>query len=689
MRRALLGRLSRILRFGGTSTSMCVATLAAFLVAGAWAAARTMTLDDDKLLVGISDAQISPDGTRIAFIVSRQDFKNDRRDSTLMLMDVKTGEQRPLTYQRKGLGDPRWSPDGSRIAFTAWTGEGDDAGEQLFVMDMRGGDPIPITHAPRGVEQFTWRPDGRAFAYVTPDESKNAADAKKHLDAFVVGDQPFSDRSAPTPNHIWLINADGTGDRRLTSGSWSLPTSQPPSSPASPLSWSPNGSEIVFTKMPNAYDADGDLAVVAIVNVQTGAIRTLTTHGKYEGYGDFSPDGTRVAYWYPFEGDEAAQNDIFVAPAAGGNGDDVTRDQIDTNVQRAIWLPGSKALLIAGHKDTDAALWVKPLGAPAKRVNLHGVQPSQFFWLDASVANTGAIAFVGSEATHPSEVYYMASPDAAPRRMTSYNETIAQLDLGRSEAITWQGPDGFTEDGVLTYPPNRSCTAQAPCPLVLVIHGGPNSASVTGFSDLAQLVAARGYLVFRPNYRGSDNLGEKYWHAIVNDAGDGPGKDVMAGIAALEARGIVDTSRIAVTGWSYGGYMTAWLIGHYHIWKAAVAGAPVTDWMDEYVLSDNNVGVRYAFNGATPFVGSGMATYMAQSPITYDWNATAPTLILADTGDVRVPITQSYKLYHALKDHGDTVRFFAYPVAGHSPSDPVRSLDVYRRWIDWVAGYLK
>ncbi len=583
------------------------------------------------------------------------------------------------------MASPAWSPDGKNIAFLGQRGEGKDAQEQIFILNMRGGDAVPITNAPEGVQQFAWRPDGNAIAYVCADEPKNKSDIDHHLDAFVVGDQSYKEMEAPTPSHIWIVNPDGTGNLRLTQGAWSLPPAAPPSSPSSPLSWSPDGRSIVFSKMATPYYADGDQTAVAILDTQTKEIRTLTSHGRLEGYGSFSPDGTKVAYWYPYHGDPAAQNDIFVTSPAGGNGSDVTADDIDTNVQRVMWMPDSKALLVSGHKGTDAALWVKPLDGKAKRIDLAGVQPTQPFWLDASLSNTGAIAFTGSTAHDPTELYYMSSADATPRRLTSYNNAVAALDLGKVEALTWQN-EGFAEDGVVTYPPGYDATKSYP--LVLIIHGGPNSASLTSFSTLNQLLAARGFIVFNPNYRGSDNLGEAYWHAIFNDAGAGPGRDVIAGIAALEKVAHIDTSRIAVSGWSYGGYMTSWMEGHYHIWKAAVAGAAVNNWIDEYALSDNNVNVRFAFGGS-PWTGNLMQQYRAQSPITYAWNINTPTLILSDTGDARVPITQSYEMYHALKDHGVTVRFFAYPVSGHFPGDPVRSMDVDRRWIDWLVRYLK
>jgi dipeptidyl aminopeptidase/acylaminoacyl peptidase len=660
-------------------------TLALACGAAAPAAARVMQIDDLKSIAGVSDATISPNGTEIAFIVSRPNYKADRNDRTLMLYDVASHAQRALTFERKGVASPAWSPDGTRIAFLALRGEGKDAQEQIYVMNMRGGDPAAITNALQGIQQFAWRPDGKAIAYVTADEPKNKKEIEHHLDAIVVGDQSYMDDSAPTPSHIWLVDADGTNNVRLTQGSWSLPPAAPPSSPSSPLSWSPDGRYIVFSKMATPYYADADQTVVSILDTQTKNIRTLTQHGRYEGYGTFSPDGTKVSYWYPYNGDPSAQNDVYVTSTTGGNGSDVTADQIDTNVQRAIWMPDSKSLIISGHKGTDAALWVKPLDGTAKRIDLGNVQPTQPFWLDASVSNTGAIAFTGSEAHHPAELYYMSSANAKPQRVTSFNDSIASLDLGNVQPIQWQN-DGFQEDGVITYPPGYD--AGKAYPLVLVIHGGPNSASLTSFSALNQLLAARGFIVFNPNYRGSDNLGEKYWHGIFNDAGAGPGRDVMAGIAAVQKAAHVDPKRIAVSGWSYGGYMTSWMEGHYHIWKAAVAGAAVNNWIDEYTLSDNNVNVRFSFGGS-PYKGDFMKQYVSQSPITYAWNIDTPTLILSDTGDARVPITQSYQMFRALKDRGVTVRFWAYPVSGHFPGDPVRAMDVDRRWIDWLVQYLK
>jgi dipeptidyl aminopeptidase/acylaminoacyl peptidase len=188
--------------------------------------------------------------------------------------------------------------------------------------------------------------------------------------------------------------------------------------------------------------------------------------------------------------------------------------------------------------------------------------------------------------------------------------------------------------------------------------------------------------VFKPNYRGSDNLGNAFQRAIWGDAGAGPGRDVMAGVTELKRRGIVDESRIAVTGWSYGGFMTTWLIGNYSGWRVAVAGAPVTDWEDQYDLGDMNVIARYRLGGS-PWTGRRQA-YREQSPISYVHKIRTPTLVMSNVSDFRVPVTQSFKLFRALEDNGVETKFIAYPGRQHFPRDPVRTMDVYRRWVDWV-----
>jgi dipeptidyl aminopeptidase/acylaminoacyl peptidase len=649
------------------------------------AQARPIELNDFLKITTVSDPQISPDGKSIAVVVSRPNLDQDRSDRELVLIDVATSSPHVLTHDRKGVGSPRWSPEGDRLAFEAVDTTAKEPKLQLYVLPMSGGEAKKITEAPNGIEQFAWRPNGRDIAYVSSDEPENKKEIEKHNDAFEVGDNDYLATAAETPSHLWLVPADGGKARRLTSGAWSLAKSAPPSSPASPINWSADGKLLLFTRQEHPQFGDSDLTTLQVISVDTGEIRKVTQREKFESFGLFSPDGSRVAYWYPRDSDPNNEIEIFVTPTAGGDGTSATHE-IDHNINRVIWMPDGNSILVGGHDGTSTSMWLQPIGGAPKKLNLGDIHPTWFFWIDAFVGRKGEIAFTGSTPRQPSELYYMASSNDAPRRLTNFNQDIAALKLGNIERFEWQGPDNFKEDGVLVYPPDFDKTKKYP--LVLLIHGGPTASSITAFSFLPQLMAAHGYVVFSPNYRGSDNLGNAYQRAIFNDAGDGPGRDVMAGIDALKQQGFIDETKIGVTGWSYGGYMTSWLIGHYSIWKAAMAGAPVTNLLDEYNLSDGNVSGRYSFKGS-PYVGDNMKDYIAQSPITYAQNMKTPTLIMHDTGDARVTITQSYELYHALKDNGVPVKFIAIPVGGHSPGDPVRMMDVFRRWVDWMDQYLK
>lgn len=676
------------------STKAILARTLCSLFLSAWGIPRTTSVSaqtrrieigDFAKIVNVSDPQISPNGKSIVCVVSRANMEDDRFDRDLVLVDTADGAQHVLTHGRKDTGSPRWPPTGDRIAFLAAVGPAKEEKPQIFILPMSGGDAVKITDAPNGVEQFAWRPDGKELAYVTAEEAANKKEIEKHLDAFEIGDNGFLETKAATPSHIWLVSAEGGKARRLTSGSWSLPKVLPPSSPSSPLSWSPDGKLIAFTKQEDPHSGDSDRRTVQILSVDSGEIRKLTNHDKFEGFGTFSPDGSQLTYWYPRDGERANENEIFVTSASGGEGQDTTRG-IDRNALRAIWMSDGKSLLVGAHDGTQVALWLQPVGGAAKKLPLGGVSPSWSFWVDATVGRNGEIAFAGSTPNQPTELYYMRTPNDPPKRLTNFNQDIASLALGKTERFEWQGPDKFLEDGAILYPPGFQKGKKYP--LVLIIHGGPRAATTTQFSFLPQLAAAHDWLIFEPNYRGSENLGNAYTRAIWNDAGDGPGRDVMSGIEAIKKLGFVDEANIGVTGWSYGGYMTTWLLGHYGIWKTAVAGAAVTNMMDQYNLADFNVTERYIFHGS-PYLGDNAKAYIEQSPITYASHIKAPTLILSDTGDFRVTVTQSYELFHALKDNGVSVRFFAYPVGGHFPNDPVRQQDVYRRWTDWLVEHLK
>ena len=644
-------------------------------------------------LVRVSQPDFSPDGKSLAMVVVHPDYENDLNVAELATVDVAGGKVRYLTHDRKSVSFPRWSPAGDRIAFLAQDGEKHN---QIFILDLAGGEALQVTHHPTSIQQFAWKPDSTALAFAAKDDVPKKTGADKFDDAFEVGDNDFLVKEKSAPTHVWMVSVAAAVDppeapRRLTSGTWSLPVAFPPGPPASPIGFTPDGTRLVYVRLENAYSGDRINSSPQMLDLATGKSEPITGHTKYAAFPVVSPDGKHVAYLYPRDGDDRSYGDIYLAGGAKGAGENLTRT-IDRDFFRALWTRDSRAIVTGANDDATTALWIQPLSGKATRLGLGDLSVVGSYWLDATVGPRNQVAFVGSAPHHPSEIYLTDPAAREPRQLTHLNgafEGPAAPALGSSDVVRWQSPDpapkNWQECGILTYPPHYRPGTKLP--LVLYIHGGPRSSSKNTFSIFAQLIAAQGWLVFEPNYRGSDNEGSDFERAITDDSGDGPGRDVLAGLDAVKKLGIVDEANIAVTGWSYGGYMTSWLIGHAKFWKAAIAGAPVTNLLDQYNLSDANV-ARVSAIGGSPYTGDWMKHWVEQSPITYFADMVTPTLILQDTGDYRVTISQGYELYHALKDRGVRTEFYAYPVGGHSPADPVRMRDVYRRWIEWLGQFL-
>jgi dipeptidyl aminopeptidase/acylaminoacyl peptidase len=644
------------------------------------AAARTIRLDDLRTQVGLSQPAIAPDGKRAVVIVSHVNWNDSRYDRELDVIDVATHARRTLTFHRRGLSDPAWSPDGTRLAFIANDGAGDDAKTQVFVMPMDGGDARPVTHAPEGVEQFAWRPDGGALAYAATDALPKKTGAERFKDAFVVGNTPITTRKPPRPVHLFVIAANGDGKpKQLTAGEQSVASGEAQST----LSWSADGRTLAFVLAPNAVLNDAERAHVTLLDVESGRLSRATANAAYESDPRFSPDGKHLAYTHSAGDNQITLTEAYVTSPAGGNGTPISQPY-DRRVHDVTWLPDSSALLFTAHDATSMALVRAPAGgaAPA-RVELGDLSIASP--LDGAVAHDGTLVFVATSTKQPAELY-AKPPRGAPVKLTDYNAALASLDLGAAEQITYATSLGTQGDAVLTYPPGY--VAGRKYPLIVHIHGGPTSASVRSFNRQVQLMAAHGWLVLEPNYRGSDNLGLAYQRAVRYDPSEGPGKDIMAAVDAVRARGIVDDKRIAVGGWSYGGIMTAWMISKYHLWRAAMSGASVNDWATDYGTADDPAADKALFHGS-PFVGNNAAEYRRASAISYAKDVTTPVLIMSDVGDNRDPFATSAMYYRALRDNGKDATFVAYPIDGHFPSDPVRVLDLYGRWIDWFASHLR
>lgn len=637
--------------------------------------AERFGLEQSGKVVQLSDPQISPDGRSVVVLASRANFDDNRYDVELVLVDVATRAEKVLTHRQ--ASQPRWSPSGSSLAFVSPV----EGKPQIFVLPIDGGEATQISKAPTGVGSYSWRPDGSALAYVCEEEAVKREGQERHNRSFEA-DVNYLLTETPRPHHLWLVPAAGGASRRLTSGEWSVAVGLAGGGGAAP-SWSPDGKTIAFGEQPAPGPRSIRETGVRILDVASGSIRPFNDRNQRMSGATFSPDGAYLAYSRPRDGDDRFVNEVFISALGGGDGRSLT-SALDRNFTASRWMPDSRSLIIRANDGTSAGLWIQPLDGPARRLDMGSAVPAA----GITISRSGQIALLASEPDRPAEVYVISAPGSSPQRITDFNAHIAALELGKQEPMKWRGADNFDMDGILTYPPGYQ--AGRPYPLVLYIHGGPRGASSMAFSARAQWLASFGWVVFQPNYRGSDNLGSAYQAAIWNDAGAGPGRDVMSGVELLIKRGVADPKRMAVSGWSYGGYMTVWLLGNYpDRWRAAVAGAAVTDHVDQYVLSDIHSSVATYYTGS-PFTDpKRLQAYRDQAPITYAMRIKAPTLILSDLGDQRVPTSESFILYHALRDNGVKTKFIAYPVPGHSPADPVHQRDVDRRWAAWLKEHLE
>jgi dipeptidyl aminopeptidase/acylaminoacyl peptidase len=455
-------------------------------------AARDFELADLRNLVSLSDPQVSPDGRQIAVVVSTPDWNTDKARHEVDLIDVATGARRPLTRYRTDVSSPRWSPDGARLAFIALDttpagsvpddrkSTADAAGKynQVFVLPMDGGEALRVTNARRGVVSYAWSPDSRTIAYIAADVPANEKALKAHDDAFKVTENNFLVRAALTPSHLWVVPSTGGTAKRLTEGEFSLDTDQRGSAPQP--AWSRDGRTIAFSRFPDPYWALSYESVIDRVAAEGGPVSTLV---GLQGAArlSYAPVGDDFAFVRPRSGDQNNGTAVYVEER--GRTLDATR-ALARNIDFYAWLPDGKNILLVGQDGTHTVMWRQPVGGEARKLDLAGVEIAD----RPSVSSNGVIAFVGATSGRADELYVMASPTARPRRLTHVNGFLDSLSLGRAATIDWPGPNGFHEDGVLTYPTHYEQGRKYP--LVVMIHGGPEGTSTVRFSPLASPTTA-------------------------------------------------------------------------------------------------------------------------------------------------------------------------------------------------------
>ncbi len=637
--------------------------------------ALTLKLADLRKTTSLNSPEITPDGKNIALIVRRSDYDKDRTKADLVLVNARTRGVRTLLHDVTGLGQIGWSPNGSQLAYIAQgIVDPDDPASaktsQIFILPMNGGEPFQVTHETMGVDAFDWRPDARAVAYSAHIEAPNAKAIKAHDDAFDVTDEAWTDQAAPTPEYLYQIVSSGGKPQRIGNGTWRV---------GGGFTYARDARSVFVTRIASDRHPNRYLSRQLVrVSVATGTVTALPQLSQTQSDPVRGPSG-QIAFAFA-NPHGMMQTEIALADAAGMHPRGITV-RLDRNVGGTSFLPGGSLLLAANDATQRRLFRVSPAGAVAP-IPIGNVSAGV-----SSVSKNGTIAFTATAPDRPTELYVLSPGARAPVRLTNYNGWIARYQLGVTRPVVWRTFDGLTADGVLTTPP-RSVKLSARAPLVLYIHGGPTAASTTAYSGFVQVMAAHGWFVFQPNYRGSDNLGLRYARTTVPHITSVPGRDIEAGLAKVLANAPIETNRIGVSGWSEGGLMTSWLIGNDRRWRAAVSGAAVNDWVQYDTMSDSK-DFAPQFIGKSPWSSpSEYNLYEAESPLSYASDVRTPTLIMSDAGDFRVPTPLAYEYYHAVRATGTPVEFVIYPVVGHFPRDPVRIEDIYRRWEAWFVKYL-
>ena len=651
------------------------------LAAHALAQQRPVTIDDILGVKAVASPAVSPDGAQVLYTVRTWETERDHMEprTRIWKVPVAGGSARQLTFGERGDSQPQWSPDGRYIGFVSARGPaaGDEAPRpQVYVMRSDGGEAWKLTDAKEGITSYSWAPDSSRIAYVTSDPRSTDDDAairKRDDERVFEGDFRYQ--------HMWTIQLDSKTAARVTTGSGYTVTGSP--------SWASGGKRLVFSAKPTTmlrdYRSD-----VYIADLATDTIEKISSNPGPDNQPQWSPDGMSIA-WIAEPTAAKAIGDgtlpsylghghLIIYDVAKKTARDVWSREFDVDAGAPQWSADSRHILFVAGKRAYAEAFSFDVAA-GKYTQLSRQKTLQY----GSRSKAGKVVVVTMDTPElPGEVYATDTSFGSFRKLTDTNPQASAFALGQTEVVTWKSRDGLEVEGVLLKPVGFDAATRYP--LLVVAHGGPSGAFTNNYRvgglEGGQLWAGQGWAVFYPNPRGSTNYGEKFLQANINDWGGGDYRDIMTGVDALVARGIADPDRLAHIGWSYGGYMTAWVITQTTRFKAAMVGAGLTNMASMYGTNDiPNVLVTYF--GGIPNKDT-MPLYAGRSAMSFIENVTTPTLILHGANDERVPTGQAYELFRGLKDRGKTTELVFYPREGHGISEYYHQKDRLTRIFDWV-----
>ena len=651
-------------------------TIASVLVVLFVSAVSAQTWDPELQLKvkAVGAPRVSPDGSRIVYTVNDAVMTPDRSEfvSQIWMANIATKQNLQLTFGDKTSTNPKWSPDGKWLAFVS---NRKDNRNNLYRLSIDGGEAEPLTELKTNVTDFDWSPDGRYIAYTTTDpkteeEEKND---KGRNDFRWVDENLKMSRL-----YIIPVEKDTNGKReprKLITENYNV----------GDFDWSADGSHIAFshTKTPGAND--WTTADVSIVEVANGNVTVLANTPAAEDSPVYSPDGKSIVLTVTDNPPTwATRATIQIFPANGGQ-PKVLLASYDEQPNVAGWSADGKKVYFSEAKGTGTQIYVVDVATNHIDEIKHDTAVLNAISLNRSGATFG---FTRQTSDTPADAWVASVNDFKPVQISHANADLKLPALGRTEVIRWKAKDGKDIEGLLTYPVGYQQGHRVP--LILNVHGGPTGVfqqtfiGGRGVYPLATF-AARGYAILRSNPRGSSGYGTEFRRANMKDWGGADYQDLMSGVDKVIEMGVADPDKLGVMGWSYGGFMTTWIVTQTKRFKAASAGAPVTNLMSFNGTADIPAFVPDYFGGQ---FWEAMDLYQKHSPIFNVKGVTTPTMIQQGDADVRVPISQGYEFYNALKVQGVPTRMLVLPRQPHGPNEPKMQLAAMKANLEWFDKYI-
>src|SRR5262245_8158325 len=647
---------------------------------------RGVTPEDYFAFEFISDPHISPDGKLVAYVVTTVDQKQNRRNSSIWMAAI-DGSRAPwrFTTSPQNSNSPRWSPDGQSLAFISSRPgtDGPPATEsrpQLWLLSMSGGEARRVTNLKNGASSFQWSPDGTRLACLSrTGPSDNRPDSKDKSDvrhyshiSYKFNDTGWFDDKR---SHIWIVDVKTSTAKQITSGDdWNDNDPQ----------WSPDGTRIAFASNRTGKEYEENRNTdVWVIGSDGSQITKISDHEEGDNSPRWSPDGKTIAYVGRVREEEHPK--IWLAPSTGGSPSVLAARNLDLIPSDLDWAEDGKALYFQTGVRGETHLYRVDAASKELRAVTSGARAIRGVDINDK---TRKMVYTSNDFKHIDDLYVSELSGANERKLTRLNEALwRQLELQDVERITYKSADGWDIDGFFVKPVGFQEGKKYP--MVLSVHGGPAGMYGVDWFHEFQVYAARGWAVFFTNPRGSTGYGEKFERGIIGEWGGKDYQDVMNGVdAILKKYAWIDRDRLGVTGGSYGGYMTNWIVGHTNMFKAAVTLRSVSDFISDEGTRDGAYGHRRDFGG---YLFDKFEMYWDRSPLKYAKNVKPPTLILHSDNDYRVPLEQGEQWFRALKHFGVTTELVIFPRENHNltrSGEPKHLVESLNWQVYWFNRYL-